>query len=122
MLKTNEQLLQEKIEYATDKIKQYEARIELLNEAILENKRILDSILMMRMNKKITFDIANNRTITSSAVNNAEAKYEQALKQENLEYTEEIEKLEDKIKELQKTKNNLTSILNKTKKSPAREK
>lgn len=122
MLKTNEQLLQEKIEYATDKIKQYEARIELLNEAILENKRILDSILMMRMNKKITFDIANNRTITSSAVNNAEAKYEQALKQENLEYTEEIEKLEDKIKELKKTKNNLTSILNKTKKSPAREK
>ncbi len=122
MLKTNEQLLQEKIDYATGKIKQYEARIELLNEAILDNKRILDSILMMRMNKKITFDIANNRTITSNAVNNAEEKYEQALKQENLEYTEEIEKLEDKIKEFKKTKNNLSSILNKTKSKTQREK
>lgn len=124
MLKTNEQLLQEKIEYATGKIKQYEARIELLNEAILDNRRVLDGILQRRLNKTV---VLNAMTFTATSVNSSkpcetEVKYEKSLKDENAAYAEEIEKLEDKIKEFKSTKQNLTSILNKTKKSPVREK
>ena len=115
MLKTNNELLKEKIAYADEKIKKYKAKIEAISDLIYCNRTIIDNLLFKRTKSKVILDYEKNiSTILKS--NDEISDYEKSLKEENVKLAIELEKLEDKLIDISSTRKNLQSILDGKKK------
>lgn len=115
MLKTNNQLLEEKIAYIDEKIARYTQKVEAISELILCNRAILNNLLSKRKHTKIVFDVENNQAKEYKNKSTQISSQEKVLSQENVALASEMEKLENKIAELNKTKVNFQSILSGTK-------
>ena len=115
MLKTNNQLLEEKIAYIDAKIARYTQKVEAISELILCNRAILNNLLSKRKHTKIVFDVENNQAKEYKNKSTQISSQEKVLSQENVALASEMEKLENKIAELNKTKVNFQSILSGTK-------
>ena len=111
MLKTNEQMLKEKIEYANNKIKKYESRIENLIELIKYNRAIIDNLQNKRKHEEVFYDIEKNeaKKLKKNAVKATE--YEKQLREENQKLANQLDIAERHLVEIKKTKERLQSIL-----------
>lgn len=115
MLKTNEQLLIEKIENADKQISDYEKRIVDLNEMIASNRIIIDQLAHKRKYSKLIFDLKNNVAKKEKA-SGVITKAEESLIKENTELSAILERTERHLAEIKKTRKNLASILDGSKK------
>lgn len=116
MLKTNQEMLEEKIAYADKKIANYQARIENITELIKYNRTIIDTLQRRRTHEKVFIDIEKNEA--KKLKKNAEkiSEYEQQLKDENVYLSGQLDIAERHLASITETKEKLKSILSKTKK------
>ncbi len=115
MLKTNKELLKEKIAYADKKIECYMEKINELKDVVFCNRTIINNLIFKRKHAKVVLDAEKNEAKVYKS-NSKITDLEKELKQENLDLAIEIEKTEEKLKQMQSTRKNLVSILNGTKK------
>lgn len=115
MLKTNQEMLEEKIAYANRKIEKYNARIESLTELVKYNRAIIENLRAKRKNEKVIFNVEKNEARILKKGFEKSSAYEENLKKENLELAVQIERTERHLKSITDTRDKLTKILNKSK-------
>ena len=115
MLKTNQQLLEEKIAYANKRIENYNTRIQNLTELIKYNRDIIDKLVLRRKHEKVSIDVEKN--VAKKLTTNAEkaSQYEQQLREENHYLADQLDIAERHLATITKTKAKLQSLLGRPK-------